>query len=121
MTIVRRLLVLALFAGAFAATWQFVGRNAAPVDVDFWFRRTPSQPLWLVLLASFALGALAAGLALTFRMARLSLLARRYRRAVAALESEVHQLRNLPLAADGADLAAPGGPPAVAGADARRR
>ena len=48
--------------------------------------------------ASFGLGAAAATLLLLYRMAKQGLVTRRYRKTVRGLESEIHQLRNLPLA-----------------------
>ena len=45
------------------------------------------------------LGAVAAALVLGVQVARLALTARRYRKLASGLEEEVHQLRNLPLAA----------------------
>ena len=44
--------------------------------------------------------AVVAALLTFYQMAKLGLVARRYRKAVRGLESEVHQLRNLPLADD---------------------
>ena len=61
--------------------------------------------LWIALLAAFGSGVLvsvAIGLA---RGARIRLVARRYRRLVAGLQAEVHQLRSLPLS----DEASPSG------------
>ena len=56
-------------------------------------------------IIAFLIGAAVMGLLMMFRMARLSLLARRYRKLANGLEAEIHQLRNLPLATE------EGGPP----------
>jgi uncharacterized integral membrane protein len=114
MKTVRRLLTLALFAGAFAVAYQF-GKNAEPLAVSLFGWTTPPAPAWLVLALAFGLGAAVASGLWLFQVIRLSLLARRYRKATRALESEVHQLRNLPLAGgEGSALAAGGIPPARA-------
>jgi hypothetical protein len=119
MKTVRRLLVLAFFAGAFAVAYQF-GKNAEPLSVSLFRWTTPPAPAWLVLALVFGGGVLAASALWLFQVIRLSLLARRYRKAVASLESEVHQLRNLPLAGgEGTALATAGGVPA-ARAEGRR-
>ena len=104
----RRLLAVGLFVGLFVALWQFVGGNADPVDIDLLVLRIP-LPLWLALLGAFGLGALCAGASLVYQLAKRSFATRRYRKKLAGLESEIHQLRNLPLAADAEDERAPPG------------
>jgi hypothetical protein len=54
-------------------------------------------PAWLALLVAFAGGVLFAALLGFYQIAKLGLVTRRYRKAVRGLESEVHQLRSLPL------------------------
>ncbi len=93
----RRVLGIAVFVGLFIGLWQFVGGNADPVDVDLLVLRLP-LPLWLALLGAFGLGALCAGASLVYQLAKRSFATRRYRKQLAGLESEIHQLRNLPLA-----------------------
>ena len=61
------------------------------------------MPVWVALLVAFAVGVLSAGVSLGYELIKKSLIARRYRRVAAGLESEIHQLRNLPLV--GADSA----------------
>ena len=58
------------------------------------------MPVWAVIVCSFAAGAGLVGLYTAYRGVRAGLVARRYRVAVQELEAEVHQLRNLPLAAE---------------------
>jgi uncharacterized integral membrane protein len=98
MRMLRRVLAIAVFVALFAAVWRFVGGNAEPVSIDLLFGRW-SVPLWSALLFAFVLGALSAGVSLVYELAKKSYTARRYRKQMAGLESEIHQLRNLPLAA----------------------
>ena len=106
MQTLRRLLAIALLGAVIWAGVQFVRLNEFPVQVDLLLTQVPSVALWLVLLVAFGAGlALAAAICL-FEVMRYALVARRYRKAVARLESEVHQLRNLPLADEGASLPA---------------
>jgi hypothetical protein len=95
--LLRRLIGLAIFIAAFVLAYRLAGANAERISVDLLFTTTPVAELWIVLLCAFAFGAVAAGTALFFEIARLGLLSRRYRKTVAGLEREVHQLRNLPI------------------------
>ena len=92
----RRLLVVAVFVALFAVVWRFVGGNQAQVTIDLVFGEL-SLPVWGALLGAFGLGALCAGASLVYELAKKSFTARRYRKQMAGLESEIHQLRNLPL------------------------
>jgi len=98
MKTVRRLMVLALFAGLFAVAWRFASANATEVEVDLLLYQIPAAPVWVALLTAFGVGALSAGVSLGYQVIKRNLIARRYRKAVMGLESEIHQLRNLPLA-----------------------
>ncbi len=101
MRIARRVLWVAITAGIVVAGVAFVRRNGAPAPIDLGVTAFPDLPLWQGLLGAFAAGAALVGLGALWQLARLGLLARRYRRTVARLESEIHQLRNLPLATEG--------------------
>ena len=57
-----------------------------------------------VLLGTFVLGALTGTLVCLLPLARTSLTARRYRRSIAGLEAEIHELRTLPLGPERAAL-----------------
>jgi uncharacterized integral membrane protein len=116
MKIIRRLLTLGVMALAFAGAYQF-GKNAEPLSLTLFRWTTPPAPTWLVLLAAFGAGALLAGLLLTYQLVRLSFVSRRYRKEVGALESELHKLRNLPLAVGDGTA---GAVPAAAGTEGRR-
>jgi uncharacterized integral membrane protein len=99
MRMLRRLLVVGIFAALFYAAWRFVSGNQSETSVDLVFIQLPQVPLWTLLLGAFALGALSAGVSLVYELAKKSFATRRYRKQMAGLESEIHQLRNLPLAA----------------------
>lgn len=96
----RWLLALVVFTSAAAVFVSFVMENADPVRLDLPFAAERSVPLWLALAAAFFAGGLAASAGLLFQLARKALAARRLEKRVAGLESEIHQLRNLPLAAN---------------------
>ena len=98
MRMLRRLLVVAVFGGLFVGAWRFVAGNIEPTDLDLVFFDLHGVPLWSALLGAFTLGALCAGASLFYELAKRSFAARRYRKELAGLESEIHQLRNLPLA-----------------------
>jgi uncharacterized integral membrane protein len=91
-------LLALVFVALFAVVWQFVGGNQGSVSIDLVFLQQ-SVPLWAALLGAFVLGALSAGASLIYELAKKSFALLRYRKQMAGLESEIHQLRNLPLAA----------------------
>ncbi|MDH3521685.1 MAG: LapA family protein [Myxococcales bacterium] len=97
---IRFLLVLALFAGALYIGWQFAAQNGTPVRVHWVIGETAEVSLWKVLLVTFAAGAACTGIGWMYLALKSGLMRRRYRRVLAGLESEIHQLRNLPLAPD---------------------
>jgi uncharacterized integral membrane protein len=94
---VIRLFWFALFVGLMVLGWQFAAANAAAVPISYVFGELAPVPVWLALLVAFAAGALLAALLGFYQIAKLGLVTRRYRKAVRGLESEVHQLRSLPL------------------------
>jgi hypothetical protein len=100
MRVVRRLLWVALAALVLVVGWRFASQNGAPVTIDLIVMRVAEASLWVGLVSAFGLGAICAGLGALYEITRLGLLARRYRKAVVRLESEIHQLRNLPLSVD---------------------
>ena len=97
MVLVRRALLALLFVAVLIGGWRFAAENDGQVTVSYLAGQTPSVALWLALLVAFGLGAVVVGLLALLSLARAGLLARRYRRTVAGLEAEVHQLRNQPL------------------------
>ncbi len=100
MRVARRLLALGIFLAVLIGAWRFASENSEPVRVYFWLGEITEVELWVVLAMAFLAGALSTGLLVSYRLARAGLLARRYRVAVTGLEAELHQLRNLPLAAE---------------------
>jgi uncharacterized integral membrane protein len=100
MTSLRRLLAAGTALAVLVMGWSFAAANSDPVRVSLVFGEVLGVKLWAVLVVSFAAGALACGLSAGLKIAQLSLLSRRYRRLAERLESEVRQLRNLPLAGD---------------------
>ena len=95
---VRRLVPMLLGAGLLYLGWRLLSANGAAVDVDFLVGRVDGLALWKALAGSFLLGALGVGCVLAVQLVRGNLTQRRYRRRLSGLETEVHQLRNLPLA-----------------------
>jgi uncharacterized membrane protein YciS (DUF1049 family) len=118
----RRLLVVALFVAALVAGWRFAAANETPpVTVNYVFGRVEGAPLWAVLGVAFAAGVAATSVFALYQITRLSLTARRWRKVAAGLERELHELRNLPLAAKPETAAArrgAGGPPGANGSEA---
>jgi hypothetical protein len=117
MRTVRRLLALVVFVAALVLGWRFAGANLEPVRIHYLVGVLEGVALWAALLAAFGIGFALAGLGGLYQMARLSLTARRWRKVAQGLEAELHQLRNLPLAAPSDPLArgsagapAPGAP-----------
>lgn len=105
MVLIRRLLVIAVFSAMLIAGWMFASANGEDVKIDLLAVRLPEVKLWLALAVAFAAGAVVAGTIGLLPLAKARMVTRRYRRTVAGLESEVHQLRNLPLASGDADAA----------------
>jgi hypothetical protein len=96
----RGLLVVAVFGAVFYLAWRFAMDNSGVVIIKTPMLQDVEILLWIALLAAFALGAVLAGLVAAYQIARLGMLARRYRKVIRRLEAEVHQLRNLPLTND---------------------
>ena len=94
----RRMVGIAFFVAVLVFGWTFANRNAERVHIDYLIG-TLDEPGWVIVLAGVLLGAVATAIVLGFQAARLALTARRYRKLASGLEEEVHQLRNLPLAA----------------------
>jgi hypothetical protein len=98
MKVVSRLFWIALFVGVLVFGWRFAADHASPVTITLPFLAEIQITLWLALLFAVALGALGMGFLALYQLTRLRLLGRRYRKMIRGLESEVHQLRSLPLA-----------------------
>ena len=90
-------LSLALLIGVVAFATRPVNQNA--VDVHYLFGEA-SWPLWQLVGGAFLAGALAAWLLSVPPWMRSRFEVRRHRKQSARLESELHELRNLPLSAE---------------------
>lgn len=106
----RRLLALVVFVAALVLGWRFAGVNLEPVSVHYLLGAAEGVPLWAALAASFGVGFALAALGGLYQMARLSLTVRRWRKVARGLEKELHQLRNLPLAAPSESRGSAGAP-----------
>lgn len=95
---------LGLFVGLLVLGWSFRANNATPVELDLVWMTLPGVELWRVMLVSVALGGVLAGTFVGFGWLRLRLENRRYRKAIRRLESELHEMRSLPLS-DGSGYA----------------
>jgi hypothetical protein len=94
----RTILVLALVLTLLWAGWTFRAGNAGEIDVDLVWLRVPNVAIWWALVGAAGVGASLGAFTVGFAWLRQRILNRRYRRAIERLESEVHQLRSLPLA-----------------------
>lgn len=103
-----RLLWVVAFVGVLVFGWWFAAANATPVPVSYVFGELAPAPLWIALVAAFALGAVVVGLVGVYQALKRGLVMRRYRKTVRGLEAELHQLRNLPLASAEAARLDPG-------------
>lgn len=94
----RRVSLAAVFIALIVVVRLFPDRNESLVDVDLLFTTVVGTELWFALGASFVGGSLLALLVSALFLIKSGLVGRRYRKAIADLEAEVHHLRNLPLA-----------------------
>jgi len=95
--IVLVLLSLGLFVAMLTTGWKFATGNSGLIDLDLIWIQIPELELWRVILISMALGALSTAVLMGFAWLRGWLLNVRYRGAIKRLESELHEMRSLPL------------------------
>jgi uncharacterized membrane protein YciS (DUF1049 family) len=107
MRMARWVLVAAIFVVLLVAGWRFASDNSQVVTIHYVLGQFDGVSVWLALLCAFAAGAVVVGSLGMIGWLKLRLEARRYRKAVRGLEAEVHQLRNLPLAPEAADVSEP--------------
>lgn len=100
MQIVRRLLGIALFVAVLMLGWNFAAEHSGSVTIRLPFAPELDVTLWAALLTAFGLGVGLTGIVAMLRATHQGLVAHRYRKMIRDLEAEIHQLRNLPLAAD---------------------
>jgi hypothetical protein len=96
----RRLLAGGLLVGLLYGGWLLVDGNAELVRIDYLVGEVVDVALWRALVAAFAAGAVAALAVMGLGLIRARLETREYRKALAGHETEVHQLRNLPLVSE---------------------
>lgn len=106
MTFVRRILLVAVFVLLLVGGWRFAHENEAVVSIHYVLGRTVDVALWQALLAAVTAGVLGTGLVLGLSLMRARMESRRFRKALVKLESEVHQLRNLPVVASDEEVEA---------------
>ena len=90
-----------LFVGALIVGWSLGGANETTIDIDRLWVRIAEVKVWELTLAAFSSGAGLVLLVAGFLGTRGWLLRRRYRATIRRLESELHQMRSLPLASEG--------------------
>lgn len=88
---------LVLFSAMLWLGWSLRAANTTAIDLDLIWVRFPDVEIWRAILVSIGVGAATAALLVGFAWLRGRLLNRRYRRAIGRLESELHELRSLPL------------------------
>ena len=110
MRALRRALAIAVFVGLLVAGWRFAADHPHPVRIHYLVGETGELALWAALLGAFVAGGVIVGVLAAFQLARLSMLARRWRKSTARLEGEVHELRSLPLAPAGPEEGDPEAP-----------
>jgi hypothetical protein len=98
MRLLISLLGLFSFVGALVLGWKFASANADKIQIDLVWTQVPSIAVWQLALLSFGAGMAAVLSVSAFLGTRGWLLRRRYRRTIRGLESELHQMRSLPLA-----------------------
>jgi uncharacterized membrane protein YciS (DUF1049 family) len=77
--------------------WSFRVGNETPIDLDLIWVRFQQVELWRVILLASGTGAVVSALCVGLAWLRSRLLNRRYRRVIRRLESELHEMRSLPL------------------------
>ena len=97
----KRILLLIAGIGTIAiAAWlgmSFPAANATPVDLDLLWFRIPNLEVWSLMLVSVGTGVFVTSVFGGFLLLRGWIVGRRYRKIIKRLESELHQLRSLPL------------------------
>ena len=93
----RTVLISAVTLGLLWVGWSFRSGNAQAIDLDLVWVRLPNVEVWWALSAAAGLGLALGVLVVGFAWLRQRILNRRYRTTIARLESEIHQLRSLPL------------------------
>jgi uncharacterized membrane protein YciS (DUF1049 family) len=93
----RTILVVAATLGLLWIGWSFRSGNAGAIDLDLIWVQLPSVEVWWALSVAAGVGLGLGAFVVGFAWLRQRILNRRYRSTIARLESEIHQLRSLPL------------------------
>jgi uncharacterized membrane protein YciS (DUF1049 family) len=93
----QTILVVAVTLGLLWIGWSFRSGNAGAIDLDLVWVRLPSVEVWWALSVATGVGMGLGAFVVGFAWLRQRILNRRYRSTIARLESELHQLRSLPL------------------------
>ncbi|MBW2292400.1 MAG: LapA family protein [Deltaproteobacteria bacterium] len=96
--ILRRVFFAGVVIALIVVVRLFPDQNQDVVDIDLLLTSVEGVHLWFALAATFASGAALALFVSSLLLVKAGLVGRRYRKAIADLEAEVHHLRNLPLA-----------------------
>ncbi len=105
---IRRLVSLALFVAILVGGWLFAKENHELLTIHYLAGDLAGVPQWLALIGVFAAGVVLAAIFFLYQLTKARLVTRRYRRDTRRLESEIHQLRNLPLMGESDVDPAPG-------------
>ena len=100
MRFVRKLVVVAVFVAVLVGGWQFAAQNSTPIQIHYLAGALDGVALWAALIGAFVVGGWLMAALGSYQVLRARMMTRRYRKLVAGLEAEVHQLRNLPLSMD---------------------
>lgn len=94
---VRRILFIGLVGAFFYGAVRFSSENEQLVVVHYLAGATEQIELWHALALAAGVGAISSALPLAYLWTRSRLLVWQYRRTMNRQETEIHQLRNLPL------------------------
>lgn len=103
MKALRRFAFVVVFVGLLYAGWRFADGNSTMVDVDYVLGHSGDVALWKALLYSTVAGVVVTFFLMIFWLIAARLEARRFRKEVVGLESELEQLRPAPAMLDGAE------------------
>ena len=101
MKALRRITLVVIFVGLLYVGWRFADGNAGIVDVDYVFSHSGEVALWKALLLAAGAGVVVTFFLMIFSLIGARLEARRFRKAVAGLESELAKLRPPPAIVEG--------------------
>lgn len=94
----RKGLWVLVFVALLVVGWRFAHQNESAVSVHYLFGQTSEMALWKIIGLATSAGAVCVGVVMGWALLRARFEARGYRKKMLAFESEVHQLRHLPVA-----------------------